>query len=83
MSSLTIGAICMIIGASLWLKLRNINDFTTKEAKRYFCNFNKADRNWSSGGKMYTTGIALIKDKKTGKKQFIKQTEINDVGLLE
>jgi len=83
MSSLTIGVICMIIGALLWLKLRNINDFAVREAKRYFFDFNKADRNWSSGGKMYTTGIALIEDKRTGEKQFIKQTEINDVGLLE
>ena len=83
MDNITIGAICMIIGGSLWLKLRNTNDFATKEAKRYFYDFNKVDRNWLSEGKMHTTGITLIEDKKTGKKQFIKQAEINDVGLLE
>jgi len=82
MNNITVGVICMIAGGLLWLKLRNNNDFATKEAKRYFFNFNKVDRNWSLEGKIHTTGIALIEDKKTGKKQFIKQAEINDVGLL-
>ena len=83
MNNISVGVICMVAGSLLWLKLRNNNDFATKEAKRYFYGFNKVDRNWSSEGKMHTTGITLIEDKKTGKKQFIKQAEINDVGLLE
>ena len=82
MSVLGVGIVCMVVGGLLWMKLRNTNDFATREAKRYFYDFNKIDKNWSPEGKVYTKGIALIKDKKTGEKKFIEQAEISDVGLL-
>ena len=62
--------------------IRYKNSFAFKEAKRYLFGFNKIDKNWSSNGRIYTKGIALIEDKKTGKKEFIKQAELCDIGIL-
>jgi len=75
--------IVLIISYVLLCKLRiNYDDFAIKEAKRYFFDFNKIDNNWSANGKVYRVGIALIENKKTGKKEFIKQAELCDIGIL-
>ena len=62
----------LVIGTFFINKAIKYKDsFVFKEAKRYLFGFNKIDNNWSSSGRVYTNGIALIEDKKTGKKEFI------------
>lgn len=59
------------------------NDFTKlmqEEAKRC-SNGYEDDGTWSSKGRVYTNGFAIIK--KGDKNKFIKQAKICDMGLLE
>ena len=71
----------VLVGYILYGKITR-DSFETQEAKRYLFGFNEVDDNWSSNGRVYTNGIALIEDKKTGEKRFIKQAELCDIGIL-
>jgi hypothetical protein len=81
------GLVVLVIGLSLILfsvsSFKSSKDsFEVKESKRYFFGFNEIAENWSSNGRVFCTGLALIEDKKTGKKKFIKQAELCDIGIL-
>lgn len=59
------------------------NDFTKlmrQEAKRCLNNY-EDDGTYSSKGRVYTKGFAVIE--KNGEKKFIKQAKLCDMGLLE
>ena len=75
-----LGSILIIFG--FYLIRSGKKTFEYEEAKRYLFKFNEIDDNWCSRGRVYTQGIALIEDKKTGKKRFIKQAELCDIGIL-
>ena len=75
-----LGVILLIFG--LYLTKFRERTFEYEEAKRYLFKFNKVDDNWSSRGRVYTQGLALIENKKTGKKEFIKQAELCDIRIL-
>ena len=77
------GFILIYLGLMVLISVFKKRDaFLTSEAKRYFLQRNEIDDNWHSHGRVFTKGIALIKDKKTGKKKFIKQAELCDIGIL-
>lgn len=52
-----------------------------KESKRCLNDFCEADENWNSNGKLYTRGLAVIEE--NGKKRFVKQAKVCDIGLLD
>lgn len=54
--------------------------FFKKEAKRCLNNFCEVDENWNSNGKVYSKGLAVIEEK--GKKRFVKQAKVCDIGIL-
>lgn len=56
------------------------NKFWKNESKRCLNNFCEVDENWNSNGKVYSKGLAVIEE--NGKKRFIKQSKIIDIGLL-
>lgn len=80
-----IGIILTFIGllsmSFLW-KIK-VDPFLKDEAKRYFLNNNEMPEDWHSHGRLYRKGIALIEDKKTGKKKFIKTAQLVDIGILD
>jgi len=82
MDTIIIGLLGIAVGIYFIKLSKKISLFQLKEAKRYFKNFNEIDNEWSSHGKVYTNGISLLVDKKTGKKKFIKQAEVCDMGIL-
>ena len=53
-----------------------------EEVKRW-SNFCESDDNWTSKGRLYSTGLTVIEDKKTRKKRFVKQKKLVDIGLVE
>lgn len=55
--------------------------FLSKEADRCLNHFCEADENWSSKGRIYVTGLAVIEE--NGKKRFVKQKKLFDLGILE
>ena len=55
--------------------------FLSKEADRCLNHFCEADENWSSKGRVYVTGLAVIEE--NGKKRFVKQKKLFDLGILE
>lgn len=57
------------------------DDFLASESNRCLNNFCQVDDNWNSNGKVYTKGLAVVQ--KDGKKQFIKQAKLCDIGILE
>lgn len=73
---LTIGIVSMINFLS------NRNKFFINEAIRFFFKRNETTKNWNSHGRVYTEGIALIENRLNGKKKFIKQSELCDIGIL-
>ena len=79
---LILGVMGVVIGIYFIKISKKITLFQFYEAKRYFMDFNKIDNNWSSRGRVYTNGIALLKHKKDGEKFFIKQAEHCDIGIL-
>jgi hypothetical protein len=78
-----LGFIFFIIGIMLLMFLYGKKDtFLSTEAKRYFSKNNEIDSSWHSHGRVYTEGIALIEDKQTNQKRFIKQAELCDIGIM-
>ena len=57
------------------------DDFFASESNRCLNDFCQVDDNWNSNGKVYTKGLAVVQ--KNGKKQFIKQAKLCDIGILE
>ena len=56
--------------------------FLESEADRCLNNFCEVDDNWNSNGKVYTKGLAFVKDKNNNLK-IIKQAKLCDIGLLK
>lgn len=50
----------------------------TDRCLNHFC---EVDDSWSSRGRVYTRGLALIEV--DGKKKFIRQAKLVDIGILE
>jgi len=57
------------------------NNFIKEEAKRCSNDYCKSDDSWSSKGRLYTNGFAVIKTKNG--KELIKQSKLCDMGILE
>lgn len=76
------GATLLGIGISSMLQKSYVAKFKRKEAVRYLFLGNEKDGDWSPNGRIYTEGLALIENKKTKKKTFIKQAELCDIGIL-
>ena len=55
--------------------------FLEKEAKRCLNDFCEVDENWNSKGRVYSKGLAVIEE--NGKKRFIKQAKVCDIGILD
>ena len=68
------------ISASFLWKFKK-DDFLASESKRCLNNFCEVDGNWNSRGKLYTKGLTVIE--RNGKKQFIKQAKLCDIGILD
>lgn len=68
-----------LLGASFLWNFKK-DKFFEKEAKRCLNNFCEIDENWNSNGKVYTKGLAVIEE--NGKKRFVKQAKICDIGIL-
>jgi len=79
-----IGIFFIIIGCDMLLSfIKNRKDsFMKDEADRYLFKYNKMPKGWRSQGRVYTEGIALIENRKTKQKKFIRQAELCDIGLL-
>ncbi len=83
-----IGALLILIGlfglSLLWRFKKH--SFFEEEANRYLNKFCEVDENWSSRGRVYTKGLAILKEKgKDGetKIKFVKQAKLCDIGLLD
>lgn len=69
-----------ILGVTLvWSFKKHV--FFEKEAKRCLNDFCEVDENWNSNGRVHSTGLAVIE--KNGKKRFIKQSKVCDIGILD
>ena len=55
--------------------------FLADEADRCLNHFCEADQNWNSNGRVYVTGLAVIEE--NGKKRFVKQKKLFDLGILQ
>ncbi len=72
----------LLIFPLVWAIKRN--PFIEKEVERYadkICE-EPNDDSWSSEGRLYTRGLTLVEDK-NGKKKFIKQVKLCDIGLFK
>jgi len=69
-----------LISASLFWRSKK-DDFLADESKRCLYNFCEVDANWNSRGRVFTKGLAVVE--KNGKKQFVKQAKLCDIGILE
>ncbi len=79
-----IGIFFIIIGCYLLIEfmINSDDSFMKAEADRYLFKYNEKPKGWSSQGRVYTEGIALIENRKTKQKKFIRQAELCDIGLL-
>ena len=55
--------------------------FLAEEADRCLNHFCEVDKDWNSNGRVYVTGLAVIEE--NGKKRFVKQKKLFDLGILE
>jgi hypothetical protein len=81
-SSITIFYVIKSFITNLKYELNRKKTFLETESDRYFFKRNEVNDSWHSYGRVYTKGIALITNKKTGKSKFIKQAELSDIGIL-
>lgn len=74
-----------IISFYTFYKLKNSlkteNQFMSKEAYRIIFEDAKANENYDSEGREYTSGLALIKNKENGKYDLIAQAKVCGTGL--
>lgn len=78
-----VGFLCLIAGlitSSLFWSFKK-DKFWEKESDRCLNKFCEVDENWNSNGRVYTKGLTVIE--KDGKKQFVKQAKLCDIGLLD
>lgn len=62
----------------LWTAKKDL--FLEDEADRCLNNFCEVDESWDSQGRVYTKGLAVVE--KDGKKRFVKQAKLCDIGIL-
>lgn len=77
-----IGLLMLFIGlisVSLFWRIKK-DAFLASESDRCLNSFCEIDSNWDSRGRVYTKGLAVIE--KDGKKQFVKQAKLCDIGIL-
>jgi len=83
-----IGALLILIGLfglSLLLRFKK-NSFFEKEANRYLNEYCEANEDWSSRGRVYAKGLAILKEIEKDNKvkiKFVKQTKLYDIGLID
>lgn len=68
------------ISASFLWKFKK-DDFLANESNRCLNNFCEVESNWDSKGRVYTKGLTVIE--RNGKKQFVKQAKLCDIGIIE
>lgn len=84
-----IGCCLIIISIYLLKRLRDARDarysnsFLFQESIRYFFKRNEVQNDWTSHGKLCTSGISLVQNKITKRKKFLKQSELCDVSILD
>ena len=80
---LTIGLVCIYYSWKFKkiLNSENNSQFMVKEASRIVFEDAKVDESYSSEGRVYCTGISLIKNEQTGKYNLIPQAKVCDIGL--
>lgn len=69
-----------LISAGLFWRFKR-DDFLASESDRCLNKFCEVDSDWNSRGRVYTKGLAVIE--KDGKKQFVKQAKLCDIGILK
>lgn len=69
-----------LISAGLFWRFKR-DPFLASESDRCLNRFCEVDSNWSSQGRVYTKGLAVIE--KNGKKRFVKQAKLCDIGILK
>ena len=87
--SLIVGSILIIVGMfGLFFlfdlyKMRAIftSSFLQNESARFFNDNSQAPNDYTSEGRTYTKGMAIIKDKETNKLKIITQAKPCDIGL--
>lgn len=77
------GILSLLVGLFLLYKFNpiGIDPFLREEAVRVLFKNAEADKEWNSQGRVYTTGVALIK-MPNGRKKFIKTAKLADSGIL-
>mgnify|MGYP000190004163 CR=1 FL=1 len=55
--------------------------FLENEANRCLNNFCEVDSTWNSKSRLYTKGLAVVEQ--DGKKRFVKQAKLCDIGILK
>ena len=82
MSLLLAGILIFIalLSASFVWSLKK-SKFMEQESKRCLNGLCEIDDNWSSQGKVYTKGFAIVEE--NGKQRFVKQAKLCDMGLLD
>lgn len=68
------------ISAEFFWRLKK-DDFLARESNRCLNGYCEVDSNWNSRGRVFAKGLAVIE--KDGKKQFVKQAKLCDIGILE
>ena len=83
-----IGALLILIGlfglSLLWRSKKN--SFFKEEANRYLNKYCETNKNWSSRGRVYSKGLAILKEIGKDNKikiKFVKQTKLYDIGLID
>lgn len=78
-----IGLLILFVGfisAGLFWRFKR-DDFLARESDRCLNRFCEVDSNWSSEGRIYAKGLAVIEE--DGKKRFVKQAKLCDIGILK
>ena len=83
-----LGALLFLISLSILSSLLRFkkNSFFEEEANRYLNEYCKADKNWSSRGRVSAKGLAILKEigkDNKAKIRFVKQTKLYDIGLID
>lgn len=77
-------ALCLLfiglILSGLFWKFKK-NKFLAEEADRCLNRYCEIDENWTSRGRVYVRGLAVIEE--NGGKRFVKQAKLFDIGILE
>ena len=69
----------MLTAGMFWSFKKDI--FLASESDRCLNHFCEVDDSWDSRGRMHTRGLALIEE--NGKKRFVKQAKLCDIGIME